>query len=103
MASCTFKGKSEQKERRYLTFHLDSSLKVQILFLRGQGEVNVSPRSPPRPLTYLASLQTPTPPLLPPANHQSNFSPPPVAQQRIKLCVMALDVGVGFVGVSRTN
>ena len=103
LASCIFKGKSEPKKRRYLTFHLDSSLKVQILFSWGQGEVNVPPHSPPRPLTYLASLQTPTPPPLPPANHQSNFSPPLVAPQRIKLCVMALDVSVGFVSVSRPN
>lgn len=55
---CIFKEKKWAKRKRYLTFHIDSSLKVQILFLWGQGEVNVPARSPPRPLTYLASLQT---------------------------------------------
>lgn len=68
-----FKEKKQVKRGRHLTFHIDSSLKVQILFLWGQGEVNISPQSPPRPLTYLASLQTPSPPLLPRTNHQSNF------------------------------
>lgn len=67
------KKKKQVKRGRHLTFHIDSSLKVQILFLWGQGEVNISPQSPPRPLTYLASLQTPSPPLLPRTNHQSNF------------------------------
>lgn len=50
------------KRGRYLTFHTDSSLKVQILCLWGQGEVNVPAHIPARPLTYLAPVQTSPPP-----------------------------------------
>lgn len=47
-----------KKKKKDLTFDTDSSLEVQILFLWSQGEVNGSHHSLPRPLTYLASLQT---------------------------------------------
>lgn len=60
------------KRGRHLTFHIDSSLKVQILCLWGQGEVNVPAHIPARPLTYLAITQTPSPPPTKP----SSGSPP---------------------------
>lgn len=52
------KGGKRRVKERYLTFYIDSSPKVQILFLWGQEKVNVPPPSPTRPLTYLASQQT---------------------------------------------
>lgn len=53
-----FLKSKKEKKKRSLTFDIDSSLEVQILFLWSQGEVNGSHHGLPRPLTYLASLQT---------------------------------------------